>query len=300
MASSSDADCVLSSEDLLGNVVQLLNVLADARPSADPDGDFLEAMSSHQRPSGSQDIEASLQSLSRVSPQQFASSLGALSGNHREMFHAQAILLASETGKQMPHLSQAVTALRLLMVRILPSLAGQPEDAEIGTTAEISRNYRAVEFLANLAKPEDPALRAQTAEVVRQAAESTRALHAAEAYAESLRGKLKHAEGLAARPEPKSQPMPQPPTSPAPACPTPSSSAKTGVIVLAVLVAVLLVALVVLVVRMNVRPQDSVKPVLAASRTTIRPVHPAPKPGGRSGWGFEGMAPDTVSTAGPF
>ena len=99
-------------------------------------------------------VQSALQLVAAVPPQQWAASAAALSPAQRENMHRQILLFAQSLVDDVREMGQGVSALRLVMLRVLPALQGLPEDRQFGTSAVLADQYQVFNTVADLMRPE--------------------------------------------------------------------------------------------------------------------------------------------------
>lgn len=138
------------------NIMKLLLTLASTdADAADVNGSFLETLKTIRVPATTAEVQEALQQLQNVPPEHIAKVLQGLTPEGRQLIHQQALLLSMAVTDAMPDIGQAVTILRLLIYRLLPAMKGQTEDDFFGTSAELLRNYKLVDYVAQISRPDE-------------------------------------------------------------------------------------------------------------------------------------------------
>lgn len=161
-------------------------LLAVARTPTDGDAAathraFSGAWSQMPTPRTQQEVGEALKAVFAMPPQHLQWVLGHLQVGERSFVHLRALDLAGTAVPLATDVALASAMVRWLHKTALPALAAFPEDAELGTTAEVFKAFRAVEAMAQMAKPD-----AVNPAVVR----ATQAANGAIASAESLKARL--------------------------------------------------------------------------------------------------------------
>ena len=142
----------MSSSPLL-ELVKILAASADAQAGTE----LPDKLAAVKPPGSVEDMQKMLQQLASVPPGHYAEVMGSADSSIRENFHRQALLLSMAVNGAMPSLSHEITMLRLVLLRVLPAMKNLPEDNLFGTSAEIGKQYKSVDYVARMARPEESA-----------------------------------------------------------------------------------------------------------------------------------------------
>jgi hypothetical protein len=137
-------------------LLELVKILA-ASAAAQAGTELTAKLAAVEAPTSVEDMQKMLQQLASVPPGHYAEILGSADTSVRENFHRQALLLSMAVSGAMPSLSHEITMLRLVLLRLLPAMKHLPEDNLFGTSAEIAKQYKSVDYVARMAKPEESA-----------------------------------------------------------------------------------------------------------------------------------------------
>ena len=99
-------------------------------------------------------VQAALQQIAGVPPQQWAQAAAALTVPQREDMHAKFLLYGQSLLDSVREIGQGVSTLRLVMQRVLPALQSLPEDAQYSTSAVLRDHYTVFNTVADLMQPE--------------------------------------------------------------------------------------------------------------------------------------------------
>ena len=99
-------------------------------------------------------IQRALQHVASVPGQQWAQVVAALSPEQRQDLHRRFLQFGQTLLDDVREVGQAVSVLRIIMLRVLPSLQSLPEDAKFGTSAVLADNYRVFNTVADVMRPE--------------------------------------------------------------------------------------------------------------------------------------------------
>ena len=138
---------------------------AVAKPGAtSSDEAFKDALASSNSLASQGDVEAALHALASMTPAAWSAAISRASPQVRSSLHAQILLLGEILASRVPVYAQTTTLLRLLIYRILPSISSLPEDDQYGTTEELMRHFKGLQFLSGVIQPteEIPAVKDMT------------------------------------------------------------------------------------------------------------------------------------------
>ncbi len=139
-------------DDVLKGLLQFLS--AAAKPGATASDDAFKAVLAASSPLSSKgDVEAALHAVAAVAPTTWSSALNQASPALRSSLHAQMLLLGEALHSSVPVYAQTATLLRLLLYRLLPSIVTLPEDEQYGTSEELARHFKSLQFLSGIIQP---------------------------------------------------------------------------------------------------------------------------------------------------
>ena len=140
-------------KDALVNVLDVLLRVASIQANSGPASEQFTAASVHVQ-ADPVSVQRALQQINSVPPQQWAAAAAALTPEQREDMHRRFLLFAQHILEDVREVGQGVSALRSVMLRVLPALHSLPEDAKFGTSAVLSDNYRVFNTVADVMRPE--------------------------------------------------------------------------------------------------------------------------------------------------
>jgi hypothetical protein len=181
----SDSGALPQLEDVLKGLLQYLTAVA--KPGAtSSDEAFKEALTSSSSLANQGDVEAALHALAGMTQAAWLGAISQASPRVRSSLHAQILLLGEILASKVPVYAQTTTLVRLLIYRILPSISSLPEDDQYGTTEELTRHFKGLQFLSGVIQPteEIPAVK-----------DMTKKLKDAVSREAFMSGELEHARG---------------------------------------------------------------------------------------------------------
>lgn len=142
--------------DSMRDVVRFLLAVGSVTPSpgADLSAAFRDVWGKTGSPATSADMHASMQRIYNMNPDHLGQVFASLDGQTRQYFHAQAIQMSQAVKADMPELAQASALMRWILQHAMPRLQGQPEEAQLGTTPELRKNYAALDLVCKIARPD--------------------------------------------------------------------------------------------------------------------------------------------------
>ena len=144
MSSFRDAELLV-----LDGLLRISNVTANGVPASDQFQNMQTNL--HGDPVS---VQRALQIISGVPPQHWAQVVAALTPAQREELHRRFLTFGQNLLDDVREMGQGVSALRLVMLRVLPALQALPEDAKFGTSAVLTDNYRVFNTVADVMRPE--------------------------------------------------------------------------------------------------------------------------------------------------
>lgn len=252
-----------SYSNIMKNVVRFLLAVSKSQGNDPTKSEFGAVWAQTPLPNTVAELTSALQRVYAIPSKQLSTVFASIPDEQRQYFHSQCIQLSEAVKEDMPDLSLAAALLRWVMQGGLPALSAFPEDATLGTSAIVKKNYAAVDYTCRVARPDDSNPEIQ-----------------------KLVTQVKQMQEQAKRRSTET---------PTPACP-PAGASKTVVVVLAVLLALAVIGLIVLgVMYSNNRKGSVVRAPALSAQPQIRqsPLDLSIALGGGSGgeaWGF----PDLV------
>ena len=146
MLTSSFKDSLLGVLDVL---LRMASVSGTGTPVAEQFSAFNPGLTSDPM-----SVQQALQAVNVVMPQKWGTVASQLSAQQRMDIHKRFLMFGQSLLDDVREMGQAVSALRVVMLRVLPALSELPEDAEVGTSAVLADNYRVFSAVADIMQPE--------------------------------------------------------------------------------------------------------------------------------------------------
>lgn len=177
-----DAEVMRSSfREALGNILRFMDAVANTE-TQNPQN-FRAVWGSIGSPSTITDTANAIRRIMSVSNVHVISVLQRIDPEYRKYLHTQILDLSEKTKGEMPEMGQAAIMLQWLMGTLLPDMqqAGLPEDAVLGTTHILKKNYGAITETCAVARPDTSnptcqALNAKTQQALAKLQETERAV----------------------------------------------------------------------------------------------------------------------------
>jgi flagellar basal body-associated protein FliL len=142
----------------LADVVRFLTAVGrTATPTAGADitDSFRETFATVSLPADAQALHAYIAQLNTIPGEHLSAVLGAVSAATRQHFHKVVLELSEGMKAAMPELGEAVSVLRLLIIRLLPAINHMEESKTLETLSAVADNYALSDRVAQLIRPDE-------------------------------------------------------------------------------------------------------------------------------------------------
>lgn len=142
----------------LADVVRFLTAVgrtATPTSGADITDSFRETFAAVALPADAQGLHAYIAQLNTIPGEHLAAVLGAVSAATRQHFHKVVLELSEGMKAAMPEMGEAVSVLRLLIIRLLPAINQMEESRVLETLSAVADNYALSDRVAQLIRPDE-------------------------------------------------------------------------------------------------------------------------------------------------
>lgn len=141
--------------DTMKNIVRFLTAVQNTPAGDTTKTQFSQVWARTHTPGSMTELTSAMQAVYAIPPKHLVAVFENIPDDQRQYFHGQCLRLSETVKDDMPDLSLAAALLRWLIQAGMPALQKFPEDGLFGTTANMTKNYAAVDYACRVARPDE-------------------------------------------------------------------------------------------------------------------------------------------------